>query len=422
MSWILRYKWKYFLRSSLCVSPVASMAAALLAAPLIRMVDEDTRWTLMGFGIEGSRIVVGALASSLLTFIVFAFSIILLAVQIAGGQLSPRIIARVFESRLAKLTLSAFVFSYTYALAALGRIEDRVPQLPVLVAVLSSLLSVVLFLYLIQKVSQSFRPVMILTRVAADTRAVISAVYPSPVGARSAKHSGPDLNALPPARKIFHNGRAGVVLAFDALGLMEKAKRAGVTIELVPQVGDFLATGEEVFRLYGDGGDAVMEADLRRCIMLGSERSLENDPAFGFRIIVDIAEKALSPAINDPTTGVLAIDQIEHLLRLLGERQLGAGVVRDSSGEARLVYRTPGWEDFVDLAVTEIRLYGANSPQVTRRLMAMFEHLVQVVPAERSEALQKELALLQRTIDGAFADPEDRILAAVGDRQGFGSR
>ena len=181
MSWILRFRYRMFLQSSLWATAIACMAAALLAAPLIRLIDESTQWTLMGFGLEGARVVVGALASSLLTFIVFAFSIILLAVQVAGGQLSPRIIARVFENRLAKLTLGAFVFSYTYTLAALGRIEDRVPQLPVLIAVLSSLFSVALFLYLIQKVSQSFRPVMILTRVAVDTRAAISAVYPRSV-------------------------------------------------------------------------------------------------------------------------------------------------------------------------------------------------------------------------------------------------
>ena len=422
MSRILHYKWKNFLRSSLCAWPIASMAAALLAAPLIRIVDEGTRWTLMGFGPEGSRIVVGGLAASLLTFIVFAFSIILLAVQIAGGQLSPRIIARVFESPIAKLTLSVFTFSYTYALAALGRIEDRVPQLPVLVAVLSSLLSIALFLYLIQKVSQGFRPVMILTRLAADTRAAIDAVYPNRFGASMADRSDADIGPLPAARTIVHNGCSGVVLTFDALGLVEEAVRSGIAIELVPQVGDFLATGDEVFRLYGDGADAVVEAGLRRCILLGSERSLEHDPAFGFRIIVDIAEKALSPAINDPTTGVLAIDQIEHLLRLLGERELDTGVVRDSSGSVRLVYRTPNWEDFVSLSVTEIRLCGANSPQVTRRLMAMFEHLLQVVPAQRSEVLYQEIALLRRTVHGAFTDPEDRVLAGVGDRQGFGSR
>ena len=213
-----------------------------------------------------------------------------------------------------------------------------------------------------------------------------------------------------------------MVLAFDAVGLVEIARRAGCTIELVPGVGDFLAPGEEVFRLYGAGTGAVNDAGLRGCIVLGPGRSLEKDPAFGFRILVDIAIKALSPAINDPTTGVQAIDQIHHLLHLLGERQLDPGIVRDSSGEIRLVYRAPCWEDFVTLAVTEIRLCGAGSPQVTRRLQVMFEQLVQVVPPERAGTLRKELALLQRTIERGFADPEDRIVAGVGDLQGFGSR
>jgi uncharacterized membrane protein len=366
--------------------------------------------------------VVGALAASLLTFIVFAFSIILLAVQVAGGQLSPRIIARIFETRLIKSALGSFVFSYTYTLAALGRIEDRVPQLPVLVAILSSLFSVALFLYLIQKVSESFRPVMIFTGVAANTRTAIRAVYPSPFSTRKEERADAHLNSTPARRTIVHSGRSSVVLAFDAAGLVEIARQAGSTIELVPQVGDFLAAGDDLFRLHGAGTDTLDDGSLRRRVALGAERALENDPAFGFRILVDIAGKALSPAINDPTTGVLAIDQLDHLLRLLGQRLLDSGVVRDSAGEVRLVYRTPSWEDFVTLAVTEIRLYGATSPQVTRRLQAMFEHLVQVVPAERGEALRKEMALLKRSIERGYADPEDRILAAVGDLQGFGSR
>jgi len=421
MSWILRYRSRTFLRSSLCAAPIACMAAALLAAPLIRMLDERTQWTLMGFGREGARVVVGALAASLLTFIVFAFSIILLAVQIAGGQLTPRIIAHVFESRLAKLTLSAFVFAYTYTLAALGRIEDRVPQLPILVAVLASLVSVALFLYLIQKVSQGLRPIMILTRVGNDTRTAIDVVYSSPFAARTGACGAPKLDAAPPTRTITHSGASGVVLAFDACGLVEIARRAGCTIELVPQVGDFLATDEALFRLHGEGTGTVPDGRLRRCVALGPERALEKDPAFGFRILVDVAIKALSPAINDPTTAVLAIDQLQHLLHLLGERQLDTGVMRDSSGAVRLVYPTPGWEDFIILAVTEIRLCGAESPQVTRRLQAMFEYLVQIVPEERSGALRTELKLLQHTIARGFADPEDCIRSGTGDRQGFGS-
>ena len=219
-----------------------------------------------------------------------------------------------------------------------------------------------------------------------------------------------------------HHGRSGVVLAFNAAGLVEIAAQSACTIELVPQVGDFLAVAEDMFRLYGPRADTVDEAVLRSCVALGSERILDNDPAFGFRIIVDISIKALSPAINDPTTGALAVDQIHHLLHLLGPRQLDSGVMRDSSGDVRLLYRTPRWEDFVTLAVTEIRLCGAGSPQVTRRLQAMFEQLIQAVPAERSVALRTEMALLTRTIERTFPDPEDRILAAAGDLQGFGSR
>ena len=422
MSWILRYRCRMFLRSSLWAAPVASIAAALLAAPLIRLLDDRTRWTLLAFGLEGSRAVAGALASSLLTFIVFAFSIILLAVQVAGAQLSPRVIARIFEGRLIKVVLSAFVFTFAYTVADLGRIEDRVPQLPMLVAVLSGLLSVVLFLYLIQMASQGLRQGSVLTNVAADTRTVIGALYPNPLSIREAALAGTDLACPPATRTIVHAGRAGVVLAFDTGGLLEIATRAACMIELVPEVGDFLAAGEDVFRLCGANAGAVDDAVLRRCIALGSERILDEDPAFGFRIIVDIAIKALSPAINDPTTGVLAIDQIHHLLHLLGGRQLDSGVVRDSSGEVRVRYRTPCWEDFVTLAVTEIRLCGASSPQVTRRLQVMFKQLLQVVPAERSTALRAELALLLRTIERTFPDPEDRILAEVGDLQGFGSR
>jgi uncharacterized membrane protein len=421
MNWLLRYRFRMFLRSSLWAPAVASVAVALVAAPLIRMIDDDTRWTLMGFGLDGAKALAGALSSSLLTLIVFSFSIILLAVQVAGSQLSPRVIARIYVTRRLKLVVGAFVFSYTYTLAYLGRIEGRVPQLPMLVAVLSSLFSVVLFLYLIQMAGQDLRQGAVLANVAAETRTVIHGLYPNRFSPRMGEPSGTDLHALP-AKTIVHRGHSGVVLAFDAVGLLEIASRAGCAVELVPQVGDFLATGEDAFRLYGPSADAVNESSLSACVALGSERILDQDPAFGFRILVDIAIKALSPAINDPTTGVLAVDQIHHLLHLLSQRQFEPGVVRNSAGEVRLAYRTPCWEDFVTLAVTEIRLCSAGNPQVTRRLQAMFEQLIQVVPAERSAALRSEIALLGRTIDSGFSDPEDRIIAGAGDLQGFGSR
>jgi uncharacterized membrane protein len=410
------------MRASLWLVSAAGMAAALLAAPLLRWIDDRTRWTLLGFAADGARGVLGALVSSLLTFIVFAFSLLLVAAQMASGQFTPRMVARVFEDRLTKLMVGAFVFSWVYALAALGRVDGRVPQLPVAAAILMSMVSLGLFLFMMQSAVKILRPVTMLTEVARDTRRVIEALYPVELSSVGDAPAGPHLDPTQARKTVRHPGRSASVLSFDADRLVRIAGRADCTVEIVPEVGDFLATGEVLFRLYGAGAAGVSPHDLRRCVALGPERTLEQDPVFGFRIIVDIASKALSPGINDPTTAVLAIDQLHHLLHFLSGRRLDPGVVRDASGDVRLVYRTPDWKDFVTLAATEIRLYGATSPQVGRRLQAMYEQLLRTSPAERAGALQKEVSLLARTIERSFVDPEDRALALHADLQGFGSR
>ena len=422
MSWLRRHRARRYFRSSLFVVPTASIVLALAVAPLVRWVDDETRWTLLGLSGTGAGTVVSALSSSLLALIVFSFSILLLAIQIAGGQLSPRVIARIFGARLLRRTLAVFVFSYTYSLAALSRIGDRVPQLPVALAIAASLLSLALFIYLVQRIGEAFRPCTIMTLVAAETRNVIDAMYPRPFAPAGGDHEALSLDASRPDRLIARQKSSGVVLAFDAGGLLAIATRAGCVVELVPQVGDFLPVGEPLFRLYGAVASGANERELRECVAFGIERTMEQDPAFGFRIVVDIASKALSPAINDPTTGVLAVDQLHHLLHLVSGRQLDTGVLRDAAGEVRLVHRTPDWEDFVTLAATELRIYGATNPQVTRRLRAMYDQLLRVVPVERAEALRREVALLESTIEGAWQSPADRLLAGTGDLQGFGSR
>jgi len=152
----------------------------------------------------------------------------------------------------------------------------------------------------------------------------------------------------------------------------------------------------------------------------GEERTPEQDPAFAFRILVDVACKALSPAINDPTTAVFAIDQIHHLLRQVGVRRLGTGEVRDGEGNLRVFYRSPDWDDFILLAVTEIRQYGIQSMQVVRRLRAMLENLNVIVPPERREVLREQLRLLYNGVERSFNDPQDRASARCSDLQGVG--
>jgi uncharacterized membrane protein len=198
-----------------------------------------------------------------------------------------------------------------------------------------------------------------------------------------------------------------------------EAEKANGVIEFARQVGDFVGSGEPLFRLHGGAG-AVDERKLRASVVFGGERTIEQDPLFAVRILVDIAIKALSKAINDPTTAVLAIDQLNRLLRRAGKRNLGTDQILDRSGEVRVIFQSPNWEDFVNLAFSEIRFYGAENIQIARRLRAMIVNLKDSLRAQRHPALCEQLDLLNRMIEKVYILPEDLKLARIPDPQGLG--
>ena len=323
-------------------------------------------------------------------------------------------IALVLRDRWTKSALAFFVFAYTYALGVIAHLREPPPWLSTLLCAYSSLACIGVFLFLIDRVAKQLRPVGVLTLVGAQARRIILHVYPRPLDGATGSAPVPGLRGRGAATRVVRStAHSGVILAYNPRGLVEAARRADCVVELAPEVGDFVATDDPLFRIYG-GGQNLDDRVLRWAVDLGAERTVEQDPLFGFRIIVDIASKVLSPAINDPTTAVLAIDQIHHLLRLVGARRLDDGQLRDVQGQLRLIYRTPDWEDFVLLAVTEIRHFGAASIQIVRRLRAMLENLIESLPEERAALLRRELTLLHRTVERTFSDPEDRRGPAPG--------
>jgi uncharacterized membrane protein len=420
MTWLQRYRVRHYIRNSIWILPLLSMVAAIAAVPVLHWIEEEMGW---GSNLPPStaQAVLGTMASSMFTFIVFVSSALLVAVQLASSQLTPRIIGIVFRDPITKSSLVIFVFAFTFTLAVLVRVTASVPSLTSHLAAYSCLVSLGVFLYLIDHVGKALRPSGALWAVARLGRQVIESVYPRSLSELPKSKPAPAAALSEKPTQIIPNRRDGVVLAFDIPGLVSLAQRADCVIELVPQVGNFVAVGDPLFRVYQGG--ATLSADaLCESVAVGQERTLEQDPTLAFRIIVDIASKGLSPAINDPTTAVLALDQIHHLLRDVGRRQLDDERVRDATGRLRLVYRTPDWEDFVHLAVTEIRQFGGTSIQVARRLRAMLENLIQTVPEERAMLLRQELKLLQRSVERFFTDPEERAMAEVSDFQGVGGK
>jgi len=418
MTWLQRYRASSFIRTSVWLPPVVGMLAALLLSPVIQRLDRAVGWQA-NVGPDGARAVLGALASSMLTFIVFVFSILLVAVQLASAQLTPRIIALVYRSNVIKASLTFFVCTFTYTLAVLSRIGQSVPQISLWVAVYSNVVCIGLFVYMIDHVGKSLRPISVLTGIGNAGQEVLREVYPQSVSGTEDTPTNVVPRPLGEPSRMVAGSRTGSVLAFDVAGLLEIARRTDCVIELVPQVGDFVTRGDLLFRVYRDG-DAIADSQLHHAVAIGPERSMEQDPKFAFRVIVDIACKALSPAINDPTTAVLALDQIHRLMRTVATRQLDTGRVHDDTGRLKLVYRTPNWEDFVNLSFTEIRQYGKESIQVVRRMRALLENLITVAPPQRVALLREELQLLDRGIARDFRDPEDRVLAASADSLGMG--
>jgi len=419
MTWLQRYRIRNYMRDSVWVVPMIWAFSAIAIHRLLWLLDLRTRWQFLGYTPESARGVVGTISSSMLNFMVFLLTMLLITVQIAAGQLTPRVIPTFFRDRVVRSCLGVFVFTYVFSVSVQGRIGDSVPQLLVLLIIILSVASIGAFLYLVGYTGTSLRPVSIYTRLAAAGARTIGQVYPVPEGTAEAASERDLFQGAGPSGTIRNQGAPGYLLAFDEAGLTEAARRTNCVIRISPQVGDFIAPGDPLFLLSG-GEEGMEERDLMQCVAIGPARTVEQDPELAFRNIVDIAIRALSPAVNDPTTAVLGIDQIHRLLHMVGTRDLGDGMVRDRDGQVRLVFPTPDWEDFVRLGVSEIRLYGAASIQVMRRLRAMLENLIDLLPSHRHAALREQLTLLESAVSRGFADREDRDAAAGGDYKGIG--
>jgi uncharacterized membrane protein len=417
LTWNRLYRATSYARSALWVVPFFAIPLVLVVAPSLVWFDE---WlgSARGFGTEGAQALYQTVITLTLSFIVFTFGSLLVAVQIAGGQLTPRIIATtLLRDNVVRYTVGLFVFTLIFAVMALDRLENEVHEIVSLVVALLGIACIAAFLFLIDYAARLLRPVSIVARVADDGMAVIEALYPKPADQGEADSAAAFDGTR--QRVVEHHGRSEILVAVDFETLVREARWADGVIEFVPQVGDFVATGEPLFVLYGGAID-IRNQLLRTTVAFGPERTMEQDPMFSFRILVDIALKALSPAINDPTTAVLVLDQVHRLLRVVGRRHLQGEAIRDLDGTARVIHRTPNWEDFVQVSCHEIRANGAAQMQVARRMRAMLDNLIATLPADRHPALNDERQRLDHAIAASYPLPADLSLAREPDAQGLG--
>jgi len=373
-------------------------------------------------GVGPAIAILSSIAAGMLPLTGLVFSLAFVMVQFSATAYSPRLVTWFAGSTMMSHSLGVFTATFLYAVAALAWVDrggtGKVPLLTAWFAIGLLLVSVVFFVLLAEKLAM-LQISRVLAYAGDQGRAVIARDY-RPLGEGGLEAGGSAGDELPAERQVvLHRGGPAAIQAIDVPGLVALAGREGAVVAVAWAVGDTIIDGMPLLRVHGEGRP-VPEHRLRRLVRLGPERTFDQDPKYAIRILVDIAIKALSPAINDPTTAVQALDQVEDLLLRLGRADLDAGRVRDERGILRLVFPVPRWEDFLVLAFDEIRYCGASSIQVMRRMRALLEDLKENVPPQRRPALQRYLVRVDTGTRRAFEDGDDRKDALEEDRQGLG--
>src|SRR4051794_2936306 len=418
-SWAARFQRRQRLKGSLWMVPLACALAGTLAAELTVVLDAHVTLPASWQYSESTAssvlsAIVGAIVG--LTGFVVAFGVLI--VQMATQTLSPRFLRLWYRDNLQKAVLGMFVGTLTFALALLRRVgPTSVPEIGVTLAGLAVTVSVVLFLIYLDRFIHRLRPVAVAWLVADAGARVFAQTLPAaaPTGATPAEPSER------PALEV-RTARPGAIQALDHRGLLAWATRHHCLLVIPHAVGDVVPHRAAIVQVHGTPPAAAAQR-LRGMLAIGEERTIEQDPAFALRILVDIAIRALSPAVNDPTTAVQVIGALEDLLLRMGESDLrGRSEWRDGDGAVRVRVEARRWEDLLSLALTEIRDYGVTATQVSRRMVALLNRLDARVRPEHRAAVAAQVAALEAALERLVPDPATRAYASEPDPQGLGGR
>jgi uncharacterized membrane protein len=290
-----------------------------------------------------------------------ALTVTLVAVQLAMGQFSPRIVRALLDDRGDQLAIAVFGATFTFTVFSLRAIDtgppgQPVPGVTVLTALALAAASAFALFVFVHHAGQQLRVGTLVDLVGDELLGQLDRRFP------------PGSEPREDASVLLLRG-AGNVVHYDRDGLVAEARRAGCTLELVPMMGDFVTRGAPLVRVQGDGARLDRERG-RQLIALDNERTHDDEPAYGFRTLVDVAQRALGTTANDATTAVQVVNRLHGCLRQIADRPFPNGHLRDEDDESWLIERVLDWDGYVRLAFDEIRLAAGGFPQVTRRLEA----------------------------------------------------
>lgn len=422
MTWGFAFRLRQSVKGSLWLVPALGVVVGAILAIISVWVD-------VAVGIEGPWTYAPSTATSLLSAIIgamaaltgFVVTVVVLAVQMATGTFSARYMRLWYRDAMLKVLLTLLVGTLSFSFMTMRFVGTASsPDLSVSLAALGVTLSLLLFVVYLDRFLHRLRPVAVAAYVAKEGRSAFEHWMRITRGPEALVHPrGPDVPLAPPSL-VIRAPAAGVIQSVDVRGLAAFARHQHCLIVFQHPIGDFVPRDAELCSVYGDHVPPLAAERLGTMVALGVERTIEQDPMFAMRIMVDIADKALSPAVNDPTTAVQVLDHLAETLRLMGSAQLEDGTASADLPDTGVLMPLRRWEEILALGVTEIREYGAANIQVVRRLRALLLELDALVPPERRPAVRDEIHRLDATVERVYGSTEDIDLARAADAQGIG--
>jgi uncharacterized membrane protein len=332
-------------------------------------------------GPDAALQVLSTIAASMVSLAALVLTITMVVVQLAMGQFSPRIVQTILQDRPSQIAIGLFVATFAHSMLTLREVRTTdpvtVPGLSILVAYVLVLASIAVLVLYVNHIGRSLRVAALIELVGSDTRRLLDEQYAQPAE-----------QAVDP--RVVLAERSGVITNVDEERIVRTMQAVDGTARLQAGLGEFVPAGAVLFVVDGAACGEPTLAELRAAVHQELERTLDRDVAYGFRLLVDIAQRSVAESpFQDPTTAVQAIDRLHDCLRQLAPRRFPDGRHLDDSGRVRLTMPVMSWDDFVRLAFEEITLAGAGSPQVERRVLAAIDDLEDVATGDRFHILSE---------------------------------
>lgn len=415
--------WWNALRTSLWFVPTICVTLAIILSVIMPEIDEfleeedrtPPTW-LFAASASGARSILSTVAGSLITIIGVLFSITIVVLQQASTQFTPRVMGNFMRQTGTQLTLGVYLATFLYALLVLRYVrgEDSLAGefIPVVSVTLSMVLATVclgFLVYFVHHMATSLQASMVIANVLHEFREDINKLYPEHIGEPDYDHDQP-LDAF---RETFMvqplltvtAGTSGYLTMVDDEQIIRNAPDS-TAFTILPQIGDYVTQGSPIVEISGSENLGETQEDrIRECLILGSERSRYQDPLFSIRQLVDIALKALSPSVNDPTTANNAISTIGASLALLANRTFPERirVIDNPEGAGRTVrvwVNRPTFSTYASAAFSEVRRQAVSTVAVTIQLLDTIGSVGDSIKLpQRAESLHREIDEIQRTIE-----------------------